>query len=490
MELFTKPVEGFVYSCCLCNFETNGLYLQGSSGRDLCAIKCMYTKGLGVRSCDNLISEISILKKMKHDFIVEMLDFQWDANFIYIIFEFCSEGDLSVFIHRRKSQPGSWRISECLVRYFLQQLASALQFLHQHKVSHFDLKPSNILLSRKNTFNCLTLKLADFGFSKSLSCPDETNDEIRGTPLYMAPEILMKRKYDSRADLWSVGIILYEIIFGKTPFNTSSIVKLAAEIRSDHEIKIPSTYKISSTCHDLLVQLLQRDPGNRISFEAFFEHSFLDLKHVPCFKSYQAGCNLIAEAVNKDGRGEVKDAIKLYVDGLQYLIPILTWGLPINEETKKLDLKKQAFRDKLASYMDRVELLKQKTNDISSKEEMILYEAYESCQEADSLADSGLYSEALVKFQRSLQVALSIVKKYKSGDKREEYLKQIDKWLSRAEELKKKTQRLESENNDKKPEQKPKWISLKKRKRKYSSLHEPVILKDEISDSISGCRVQ
>lgn len=449
----------------------------------------MYKKGLGIRSCDNLISEISILKKMKHDFIVEMYDFHWDANYIYLVFEYCSEGDLSVFIQRRKSQSGSWRISESLVRYFLQQLASALKFLHEHKVSHFDLKPSNILLSRHNTFKNLVLKLADFGFSKHLSSHDESVNEIRGTPLYMAPEILVKRCYDSRADLWSVGIILYEIIFGRTPFNTTTIQALAEDIRSNKEIKIPSTYKISSYCHDLLVQLLQRDPENRISFQSFFEHPFLNLKYTPCYESYQTGCKLIVQAVEKDGSGNFKEAINLYLDGLQYLIPILTWGLPINENTKKLELKKEVLRDKLSTYMERVESLKQRTHDISSKDEMLLYEAYESCQEADFLADAGIHNEALIKFQRSLQVALPIVKKMK-GDKKEEYLKQIDKWLSRAEELKKQTQSSKSENNDEVPEQKPKWLTLRKRKRKYSSLNRPVTLKDDLTDSVTGCHVQ
>ena len=82
-----------------------------------------------------------------------------------------------------------------------------------------DLKPSNILLSSPRK---PVLKLADFGFAQHFS-DEETATKIKGSPLYMAPEMLLKRKYDAKVDIWSVGIILYEALFGKAPYKSETI---------------------------------------------------------------------------------------------------------------------------------------------------------------------------------------------------------------------------------------------------------------------------
>uniref|UniRef100_F7HTG4 non-specific serine/threonine protein kinase n=1 Tax=Macaca mulatta TaxID=9544 RepID=F7HTG4_MACMU len=113
--------------------------------------------------------------------------------------EFCAGGDLSRFIHTRRILP------EKVARVFMQQLASALQFLHERSISHLDLKPQNILLSSLEKPH---LKLADFGFAQHMSPWDEKH-VLRGSPLYMAPEMVCQRQYDARVDLWSVGVILY-----------------------------------------------------------------------------------------------------------------------------------------------------------------------------------------------------------------------------------------------------------------------------------------
>ena len=115
-------------------------------------------------------------------------DFVWDDHYIYLVMEYCSGGDLSRFIKKKKVLP------EFVAKYCLQQIASALKFLRENNVSHLDLKPQNILLSSKNS---PTLKLADFGFAQHLD--DRVGKKgMRGSPLYMAPEILLQNRYDAR----------------------------------------------------------------------------------------------------------------------------------------------------------------------------------------------------------------------------------------------------------------------------------------------------
>lgn len=94
----------------------------------------------------------------------------------------------------------------------------------------------------------------------------------------MAPEILLDRCYDQSADLWSIGVILYECLFGSAPYTSKSIDELMDKIRKKKKIEIPKTKTISSNCEDLLLRLLVHDPKQRISFSNFFEHEFLNLK--------------------------------------------------------------------------------------------------------------------------------------------------------------------------------------------------------------------
>ncbi|XP_023276939.1 serine/threonine-protein kinase ULK3-like, partial [Seriola lalandi dorsalis] len=115
-------------------------YRKGDS-REVVAVKVVAKKTLNKASTENLLTEIEILKTVRHPHIVQLKDFQWDAENIYLILEWCSGGDLSRFIRSRRILP------ERVARRFLQQIACALQFLHERNISHLDLKPQNILLS-------------------------------------------------------------------------------------------------------------------------------------------------------------------------------------------------------------------------------------------------------------------------------------------------------------------------------------------------------
>ncbi len=136
-----------------------------------------------------------------------------------------------------------------------------------------DLKPQNLLLS-DNTPQAV-LKIADFGFARHLQ-QQELANTLCGSPLYMAPEILKSQQYDAKADLWSVGTILYELVVGRPPYNGSNHIVLLQNIER-HEARIPATIAkhLSPACIELIYSLLERNPVQRISFEEFFNHPFL-----------------------------------------------------------------------------------------------------------------------------------------------------------------------------------------------------------------------
>ena len=151
-------------------------------------------------------------------------------------------------------------------------MSAGLLVLHKLNFIHRDLKPQNILLS-ENSENA-TIKIADFGFARALN-PTDMAATVCGSPLYMAPEILRHERYDAKADLWSIGSILYELIFGRPPFSGPNPMQLLATIEnSPKRIVLPKDPHISKSCESLLSSVLIRDPAERMNPDQFFCHEF------------------------------------------------------------------------------------------------------------------------------------------------------------------------------------------------------------------------
>ncbi|KAF3906519.1 hypothetical protein ABW20_dc0107246 [Dactylellina cionopaga] len=185
-------------------------------------------------------------------------------------------------------------LNEVIIRHFLQQLASALEFLRARNLIHRDIKPQNLLLEppvvtygesgpysegirddkRKipevGLPDLPVLKIADFGFARNLPSTAMA-DTLCGSPLYMAPEILRYEKYDAKADLWSVGTVLYEMVVGKPPFRARNHVELLRKIEKGEDvIKFGEDTTVSEQLGGLVRRLLKRGPVERMSFSDFF----------------------------------------------------------------------------------------------------------------------------------------------------------------------------------------------------------------------------
>ncbi|KAG8597409.1 hypothetical protein GDO81_002276 [Engystomops pustulosus] len=236
------------------------------------AVKCINKKNLA-KSQTLLGKEIKILKELKHENIVALYDFQEVANSVYLVMEYCNGGDLADYLHTMRT------LSEDTIRLFLQQIAGAMKMLHSKGVIHRDLKPQNILLSctggRRSNPNNIRIKIADFGFARYLQ-NNMMAATLCGSPMYMAPEVIMSQHYDAKADLWSIGTIIYQCLTGKAPFQASS----PQDLRLFYEKNKTLTPNIprETSCHlkQLLLGLLQRNQKDRMDFDEFFHHSFLD----------------------------------------------------------------------------------------------------------------------------------------------------------------------------------------------------------------------
>ncbi|KAF0031317.1 hypothetical protein F2P81_015872 [Scophthalmus maximus] len=164
------------------------------------AVKCINKKNLA-KSQTLLGKEIKILKET--------------ASSVYLVMEYCNGGDLADYLHSKGT------LSEDTIRVFLQQIAGAMRVLQAKGIIHRDLKPQNILLSypqgRKSHSNNTCIKIADFGFARYLQ-NNMMAATLCGSPMYMAPEVIMSQNYDAKADLWSIGTILFQCLTGKAPF--------------------------------------------------------------------------------------------------------------------------------------------------------------------------------------------------------------------------------------------------------------------------------
>ncbi|SAM07914.1 hypothetical protein [Absidia glauca] len=250
----------------------------------LVAIKSVLRSKLTKKLLENLESEISILKAIRHDHIVGLSECQKTDTHIHLVMDYCTMGDLSQYIKRIRSTKATrgslGGLPEDTVRHFLQQLASALRFLRSQNLVHRDIKPQNLLLvAPSHESSALpTLQVADFGFARFL--PNASlADTLCGSPLYMGPEILSYKKYDAKTDLWSVGAVLYEMMTGRPPFRAQNHLELLKRIQENNDVirfadeKVPDMPSMmGDDLKDLVRKLLKKDPVERISFEEFFVH--------------------------------------------------------------------------------------------------------------------------------------------------------------------------------------------------------------------------
>ncbi|XP_030216907.1 serine/threonine-protein kinase 36 [Gadus morhua] len=225
------------------------------------ALKFIPKVGRSEKELRSLKREIDIMRGLQHPNIVQMFDsFETDKE-VVVVTEY-AEGELFQILEDDGQLP------ETQVQEIACQLVSALYYLHSHRILHRDMKPQNILLGK-----CGVVKLCDFGFARSMSVSTLVLTSIKGTPLYMSPELVEEKPYDHTADLWSLGCILYELRTGVPPFYTNSIFQLVQLIVRD-PVKWPPD-AMSATCMGFLKGLLTKDPQKRLSWPELLHHPFV-----------------------------------------------------------------------------------------------------------------------------------------------------------------------------------------------------------------------
>lgn len=195
---------------------------------------------------------------------------------IIIVMELCSGGELLKYIKCRS------KFDVNVVQSLFSQIISGYKHLLNQNIVHRDIKSANILLSQDQN----TIKFIDFGLSKILS--SDLNQTICGSPLYMAPELLNHKKYDSKSDIWSIGVLLYEMVYGVTPFHQCKAILTLKQTIKENSIKYPDTLSDGSVVPNYLITLMSRllepDPCVRITWRELDSLTWEELSATPMFK--------------------------------------------------------------------------------------------------------------------------------------------------------------------------------------------------------------
>ena len=222
-------------------------------------IKQITLEGMSDEEKNETFNEAKILKKLDHPNIIKFKEVFLQRKpkpALNIVTEFADGGDLNQKIEKQKKVP----FSEAQILDYLTQICLALQHIHKKKIIHRDLKSGNIFLMKSGM-----VKVGDFGIAKGLQSTWEKAKTLVGTPYFLSPEIISNKPYDAKSDIWALGVLLYELMTFKMPFNAVSLPLLSIKINRGVYKPPPSTY--SYEIRDLLKKCLTIDPDKRPSID-------------------------------------------------------------------------------------------------------------------------------------------------------------------------------------------------------------------------------
>ncbi|XP_059087031.1 MAP/microtubule affinity-regulating kinase 3-like isoform X9 [Tigriopus californicus] len=244
------------------NFAKVKLAKHIPTGKEV-AIKIIDKTQLNPGSLQKLFREVRIMKTLDHPNIVKLFQVIETEKTLYLVMEYASGGEVFDYLVLHG------RMKEKEARAKFRQIVSAVQYCHQKKIIHRDLKAENLLLDSE-----MNIKIADFGFSNEFQ-PGSKLDTFCGSPPYAAPELFQGKKYDGpEVDVWSLGVILYTLVSGSLPFDGSTLRELRERVLRG-KYRIP--FYMSTDCENLLKKFLVLNPARRASLETIMKDKWMNM---------------------------------------------------------------------------------------------------------------------------------------------------------------------------------------------------------------------
>lgn len=227
------------------------------------AIKIIDKTQLNPGSLQKLFREVRIMKILDHPNIVKLFQVIETEKTLYLVMEYASGGEVFDYL------VAHGRMKEKEARAKFRQIVSAVQYCHQKRIIHRDLKAENLLLDSE-----MNIKIADFGFSNEFT-PGNKLDTFCGSPPYAAPELFQGKKYDGpEVDVWSLGVILYTLVSGSLPFDGQNLKELRERVLRG-KYRIP--FYMSTDCENLLKKFLVLNPAKRSSLENIMKDKWMNI---------------------------------------------------------------------------------------------------------------------------------------------------------------------------------------------------------------------
>lgn len=246
------------------NFAKVKLARHILTGREV-AIKIIDKTQLNPTSLQKLFREVRIMKILNHPNIVKLFEVIETDKTLYLIMEYASGGEVFDYL------VAHGRMKEKEARAKFRQIVSAVQYCHQKRIVHRDLKAENLLLDAD-----MNIKIADFGFSNEFTVGSKL-DTFCGSPPYAAPELFQGKKYDGpEVDVWSLGVILYTLVSGSLPFDGQNLKELRERVLRG-KYRIP--FYMSTDCENLLKRFLVLNPIKRGTLEQIMKDRWINAGH-------------------------------------------------------------------------------------------------------------------------------------------------------------------------------------------------------------------
>ena len=227
-----------------------------------------------------LKKELFIMRLLSDENSVKLIeDFETEEKY-NLVMELC-DSDLDIELKKRKKETKKG-FNELEVQAIMNQFNQIFKKMQKERVIHRDLKLKNIMIKYDKNAEIIgfIVKLSDFGFSKVMYEGDITDTNL-GSPATKAPEIMKGKEYNAKADLWSIGVIMYQLFFDSLPFPARTVRELKEAIFRANGVRLPKGEEdcMTQICFDLIDKLLQKDPKRRIDFDDYFKHKFFSEEH-------------------------------------------------------------------------------------------------------------------------------------------------------------------------------------------------------------------